>query len=189
MNPQSPMKSCASSLRRPCRLLAWAGLLAALAAPPAALAAGETAPVAHAEHVLRYAFPVAETGFDPAKISDLYSRTITGQIFEALFHYDHLARPARVRPLTAAAAPEVSDDFKRYTFQIRPGILFADDPAFKGARRELVAQDYVYTLQRFADPATKSPAWSEIEELGLLGLAEQRKRARDARKQIGRAHV
>ena len=26
--------------------------------------------------VLRYAFPVAETGFDPAQISDLYSRTV-----------------------------------------------------------------------------------------------------------------
>jgi ABC-type transport system substrate-binding protein len=172
-------------------LAALAGLLAAMAGAPAALAAAEAAapalpalsaaPAARAEHVLRYAFPVAETGFDPAKISDLYSRTITGQIFEALFFYDHLARPARVRPLTAAAAPEVSDDFKRYTFHLRPGIYFADDPAFKGARRELVAQDYVYSLQRFADPATKSSAWSEIEELGLLGLAEQRKRALDTR--------
>ena len=207
------MTLSATTLGRPRRLVALAGLLAALAAAataPAVLAAGDSpaasaalaasatvtasasasataiaavaAPAPRAEHVLRFAFPVAETGFDPAKISDLYSRIITGQIFEALFHYDHLARPARVRPLTAAAAPEVSDDFKRYTFQIRPGIVFADDPAFKGAKRELVAQDYVYTLQRFADPATKSPAWSEIEELGLLGLAEQRKLALDTRK-------
>ena len=207
MTPQAPLTPPSTSLRRPRSLVVLAGLLSvfALAAvAPVALAAGETAaaaasaaPVAapgvaavatapasaaRAEHVLRYAFPVAETGFDPAKISDLYSRIVTAQIFEALFHYDHLARPARVRPLTAAAVPEVSDDFKRYTFQIRPGILFNDDPAFKGAKRELVAQDYVYTLQRFADPATKSPAWSEIEELGLLGLAEQRKLALDTRK-------
>jgi ABC-type transport system substrate-binding protein len=64
---------------------------------------------------------------------------------------------------------------------LRPGIFFADDPAFKGLRRELVAQDYVYALKRFADPATKSPAWSEIAELTLLGLAEQRQAALDQR--------
>jgi hypothetical protein len=38
--------------------------------------------------VLRYAFPVAETGFDPVKLSDLYSRTVTGHIFESLYCYD-----------------------------------------------------------------------------------------------------
>jgi ABC-type transport system substrate-binding protein len=166
--------------------LAWLACAAMLL--PAA-AAGEAAPAtpsapaaSAATHTLRYAFPVAETGFDPAKISDLYSRVITAQIFEGLYHYDHLARPALVRPLTAAALPEVSADFKRYTIRLRPGIFFADDPAFKGVPRELVAQDYVYTFKRFADPATKSPVWSEIEELTLLGLAEQRKAALDQRK-------
>ena len=148
----------------------------AAAAPPVAT----TAPAAP-QRVLHYAFNVAETGFDPAKISDLYSRIITSQIFEALFFYDHLARPAQVRPLTAAAMPEVSADFKHFTIHIRPGITFADDPAFKGQPRELVAQDYVYALKRFADPATKSPVWTEIEELTLLGLTEQRKAALDTR--------
>ena len=52
---------------------------------------------------LRYAFRTAETGFDPSKISDLYSRICTAHMFEALFCYDHLARPAKVKPLTAAA--------------------------------------------------------------------------------------
>ena len=43
-----------------------------------------TLPVhAQAPKVLRYAFPVAETGFDPAQISDLYSRTIAANIFDA----------------------------------------------------------------------------------------------------------
>jgi hypothetical protein len=45
--------------------------------------------------VLRYAFRVAETSMDPVKISDLYSRTLTPHVFEALYKYDHLARPAR----------------------------------------------------------------------------------------------
>ena len=152
---------------------------AAAATAAAASAAPASAPAA--SKTFRYAFRVAETGFDPAKISDLYSRIITSHMFEALFFYDHLARPVKIKPLTAAALPEVSDDFKRFTIRLRPGIFFADDPAFKGEvpgkGRELVAQDYVYALKRFADPATKSPVWSEIDELTLLGLAEQRKEA------------
>ena len=34
----------------------------------------------------------------------------------------------RLRPNTAAALPEVADDFKSFTFRIRPGILFAVHP-------------------------------------------------------------
>ena len=156
---------------------AAASAISATPAAPATSAAPASAPAAL--KTLRYAFRVAETGFDPAKISDLYSRIITSHMFEAMFFYDHLARPARIKPLTAVALPEVSADFKHFTIRIRPGIFFADDAAFQGAApgkgRELVAQDYVYALKRFADPATKSPAWGEVDELTLLGLAEQRK--------------
>ena len=48
--------------------------------------------------VLRYAFPTAETGFDPAQISDIYSRAVTAHIFENLYDYDHLARSVRLGP-------------------------------------------------------------------------------------------
>src|SRR5436853_4793958 len=70
--------------------------------------------------VLRYAFEVAETSFDPAKVSDLYSRTITPHIFEAPYKFDHLARPVKVKPLTAEALPQHSDDFRVWTMKIRP---------------------------------------------------------------------
>ena len=93
----------------------------------AGIAAAQQAP-ADPPKVLRLAFPVAETNFDPAQISDLYSNTITGHIFESLLTYDYLARPARLKPLTAQAMPEVSSDFKTYTVRIRPGIYFTPDP-------------------------------------------------------------
>ncbi len=127
--------------------------------------------------VLRYAFPVAETGFDPAQISDLYSRTVTANIFEAPLTYDFLARPARVKPQTAAALPEISDDGKRFVFRIRPGIFFADDPAFKGQKRELVAADYVYSFKRHYDPKFKSASLFQLENSRVLGLSEIRKKA------------
>ncbi len=146
-----------------------------------ATSAWAAAPPASPRKTLRYAFRVAETGFDPARISDLYSRTVTPHIFEAPYLYDHLARPAKIRPLTAAALPEVADDYKVWTLRIRPGIFFAEDPAFKGVRRELVAADYVYSLKRFADPAVKSPAWSGVEEMHIVGLKELRQTALNSR--------
>jgi ABC-type transport system substrate-binding protein len=152
-------------------LLAWACLAAAAqdATPP--------------KKVLKLAFRVAETSFDPVKVNDIYSRTITPHIFEALYRYDHLARPVKIKPLLAAGMPEASEDFRTWTIKLRPGIYFADDPAFKGRRREVVAQDFVYVFQRYADPANRSPNWGYFDaQIGVAGLAEARKAALDGRK-------
>ena len=127
--------------------------------------------------VLRYAFPVAETGFDPAQVSDLYSRTVLAHVMEAPYTYDYLARPFKIRPYTADGMPQVSDDYKIWTIRLKPGTYFADDPAFQGRKRELVAQDYVYAMKRFFDPALKSPSYSSMNEQALLGLEELREQA------------
>ncbi len=84
------------------------------------------------QKVLRYAFRVAETGFDPAQVNDLYSSTVIANIFDAPLTYDFLARPAKIVPNTAVALPEVSDDFRTLTIRLRPGIFFQDHPAFQG---------------------------------------------------------
>jgi len=164
------------SLRRR-RLLLAPPLAAGLAAigAPAVRAQGPQA--GQGAKVLRYAFPSAETGFDPARINDLYSRIVTAHIFEALYKFDHLARPYKVKPHTAAAMPEVSDDFTTWTVRIRPGIFFTDDPAFGGKRRELVAQDYVYAWKRYFDPATNSPVYSNYQGQGVIGVDALRAQA------------
>ena len=124
------------------------------------------------EKVLRYAFPIAETGFDPAQVSDLYSRIVTSHIFDAPLTYDYLARPFKLKPLVCTEMPDVSDDFRTFTFRIRPGIHFVDDPAFKGRRRELVAEDFVYGMKRVFDPKNKSPQQSVVESESIVGLNE-----------------
>ena len=144
-------------------------------------AAAQPAPSPTERKVLHVSFRSAESTIDPAKASDLYSRTITPHIFEALYQYDHLARPIKIEPLIADGMPQVSADFRTWTIRIRPGIYFADDPAFKGQRRELVAQDFVYAIKRYADPALKSPAWGGVQEVGFTGLAALRQRALDAK--------
>src|SRR5262245_25279514 len=105
-----------------------------------------------ADKILRVTFQAAETGFDPVRVSDYYSGTVIEAIFDPLLTYDYRARPARLVPNTAEALPQVSADGRTYTLRLRKGIQFADDAAFKGARRELTAQDYAYSIKRFFDP-------------------------------------
>jgi ABC-type transport system substrate-binding protein len=168
------------------RLLWAAGVAAALLAGPAwaqpqADAPGGN-PAASPPKVLRYAFRIAESTFDPAQALDLYSRMVTANMFEAPLEYEFLARPARLRPNTAAQMPEVSADFRTFTFRLKPGIHFADDPAFKGRPRELTAADYVYSIKRHYDPRWKSGNLYILEGAGLLGLSELRKELMAAKK-------
>jgi len=132
--------------------------------------------------VLRLPFRGAETSFDPAKISDLYSRCVTTQILESLYGYDHLARPVKVIPVLADGMPEVTEDFRVWTVRIKRGVYFADDPAFKGKPRELTAEDVLYPYKRLVDPANKSPGATSMLDDGVVGLAEVRQAALDSRK-------
>jgi ABC-type transport system substrate-binding protein len=131
---------------------------------------------AQPQKVLRYAFLIAETTFDPPQITDLYSRTVSTGIFEAPLEYEFLAKPARMRPNTAAEMPTVSEDFRTYTFRLKPGTYFTDDPAFKGQRRELVAEDYVYSIKRHYDPRWKSGGLYLFENAKIVGLSELRRK-------------
>jgi len=107
---------------------------------------------------LRVTFPIAETGFDPHATSDYYSSHVERAIFDSLYTFDYLARPHKIIPKTAAAMPEISADGRTWTIRIRPGIHFADDPAFKGKKRELTADDYVYSFKRLLDPRIRAPS-------------------------------
>ncbi len=147
------------------RLLVAAGFAVAISSLPSTAAAADPA------KVLRIAFPTAETGFDPARVSDVYSSTVNEAIFERLLTYDYLARPAKLVPMVAEAMPDVTENGKVYTFRIRKGIHFTPDPAFKGAKRELIAQDFIYSFMRFADPKNRSP-YAFLIEGKIEGLDE-----------------
>ena len=106
--------------------------------------------------VLRVAFPVAETGFDPQASNDIYSAYVERAIFDPLYTYDILARPYTIESNTAVALPEISPDGLQWTIRVKPGIYFYDDPAFKGRKRELTAADYIYSWKRTLDPKIRS---------------------------------
>jgi ABC-type transport system substrate-binding protein len=131
----------------------------------------------HKKKILRTASNTAEVGFDLPQVSDQTSVMVASNIFEPPLTYDYLARPAVLKPLTAAALPEVSADFKHFVFTIRPGIYFSEDAAFKGKKRELVAADYVYSIKRFYDPRIKTEHLYQFETAKVLGLSELRNQA------------
>jgi ABC-type transport system substrate-binding protein len=155
-----------------CAVLALAGAMAQSQTQPATPAT----PAAE-QKVLRYAFEIAETGFDPARIVDLYSRYVTAHIFESLYTYDHLARPAKFKPMLAEGMPEVSADFRTWTVKMKQGVFFADDPAFNGKKREVTAADIVYAYKRPVDPANKSPIVAGLLDTKFIGLNGLRDKA------------
>jgi ABC-type transport system substrate-binding protein len=118
---------------------------------------------------LRVAFPIAETGFDPQALYDEYSARIANSIFETLYTYDYFARPAKLVPSTADGMPQIGDGGRTFTVKVRRGIFFAAHPAFGGTKRELTAEDYVYSLKRILDPAVRS-YYLYVFENHLVGL-------------------
>jgi oligopeptide transport system substrate-binding protein len=137
-------------------------IVAAVACLVSLLAAGVTA---HADpprwadpaKTIRVMFPVAETGFDPQATQDYYSSHVERAIFDTLYVFDYLQRPYKFVPNVAAAMPDISADGRTWTIRIKPGIYFADDPAFKGKPRELTADDFVYSWKRLLDPRMRAP--------------------------------
>src|SRR5438034_715543 len=84
---------------------------------------------------------------DPARITDIYSRSVSQQIFDGLVQFD--------QTLTVAPALaefwRASRDGLTWTFTLRKGVRFHNG-------REMTAEDVVYSLARLLDPKTRSGA-------------------------------
>jgi len=119
------------------------------------------------------------TSLDPARVMDVPSVQAVSKIYEGLLQYSYLDRPYKVEPLLAEAMPEVSTNGLEYTFRIRRGIHFQDDPCFAaggGKGRELTAEDFVYSIKRVADPRVGSSGYWAFRGR-IAGLDEFREKA------------
>ncbi|MFN5994323.1 MAG: ABC transporter substrate-binding protein, partial [Betaproteobacteria bacterium] len=155
-------------------------VLAASSNPAAASTAASTY-VPDKNKVLRYAFEVAESSMDPQKVSDVYSTIVHNAIFDTPLRYDYLARPLKAVPNTLVSMPEVTDNHKTFTMRVKPGIYFADHPVFGGKKRELTAEDYVFSIKRLFDPKLSAPLLAEVEGY-VVGSDEFLKRVRKTNK-------
>jgi len=149
-------------------------LVCVLLAPACGLAQtpdGKAAAASSAQQKVLHAFlSTGETGLDPAVASDIASLSLLENLFDPLLRYDYLARPVQLQPNTLTAMPEVTEQGLTYTFHLRQDVYFTPDPAFQGQRRQVTAQDYVYSLKRLYDPVLKSP-WLFLLDGKLAGDA------------------
>src|ERR1700676_4361518 len=144
----------------------------------AALLAEGAAGAADMNKVLHWEFRAAETGFDPGRVTDYYSNTVIEAVFERLLTYDYLARPSKLGPEDAEGMPQISDNGKTYLFKIRKGAYFSPDPAFKGGKRELTAEDVAYSIKRHMDPKNRS-YWQWLVDGKVGGVGASRGKARE----------
>lgn len=127
-------------------------------------------------NTVRLATPQKIQGLDPALSNDLYANDEIGKVYETLLEYHYLKRPYQLKSGLAEAMPVMTKDGKVYTFKIKKGILFQDDPCFsetQGKGREMVAEDVVYSWKRLADPKLASTGWW-IFDGKIAGLNEWR---------------
>ncbi|MCB0395666.1 MAG: ABC transporter substrate-binding protein [Flavobacteriales bacterium] len=88
----------------------------------------------------------------PLNVYEIVSHRIANQVYEGLilFNQNDLSLTTGV-----AESWEVNDSTNTYTFHIRKGVMFHDDPCFpEGKGREVTAKDFVYSFTRLctADP-------------------------------------
>jgi len=113
--------------------------------------AGRSAREAPTANTLRLAGSAIQVRtLDPVAVGDTASHRICAQIYEGLVAYNQ--ETLAVDPCLAERW-EISPDGKLYTFYLRKGVHFHDDPCFPGGKgREMTAEDVVYSFRRVCDP-------------------------------------
>ena len=107
--------------------------------------------------ILNLAIPVHIDSLDPARTINKYSIQLLSKVYERLLNYHYLKRPFELTPNLVESMPAISKDGLVYTFTLKKGVFFHDNPCFpQGKGRELNAEDVVYSFKRIADPVIQS---------------------------------
>lgn len=106
----------------------------------------------HGRKILHAALRTKLGSLDPVRCRSQTENIVVSAIFEPLFQYRPGVRPYVLEPNLLAAMPDVSADGLTYTFTLKSGVFFQDDPAFAdGVGREATAEDVIYSIKRMAD--------------------------------------
>lgn len=132
----------------------------------------------------RHSMDGSPSSLDPAQASNIYANFLAVNLYDTLYRYKYLARPYELEPNLAEGLPQVSADGLIYTIRIKPGVYFVDDAAFaEGKGRALRASDFVYSIKRHFDPATRSQgAW--LWQGRIVGLDEWKANGSDYAQEV-----
>lgn len=136
-------------------------------------------------------YGTAVRSVDPVTCGDTTSSHFVANVFEGLYTYHFLKRPAHsaVIPLLAAddqVKPDISPDGLTYRIRLRPGVKYHRNPCFgkdptgkhEWDTRTVRAEDFVLTFKRVADYHIDAGlSWAFAQR--VKGLAAYRKRTRD----------
>ena len=104
----------------------------------------------------------------PHNITDAYSYRVASQIYEGLFKFND--ESLEVEPCLAESY-EIDESRTVYTFHLKRGVYFHDNPCFPGgAGRELTAEDVRYAFTRLCTPDINNQHFSIFK--GLLKGAD-----------------
>jgi len=115
-----------------------------------------TGEIASGTKIFKTSLDGAPSTIDPVQASNIYANAVVVNAYDTLYRFKYLARPYAVTSNLAEGPPEISADGLVYRIRIKSGVHFVDDPAFKdGIGREVVAEDFVYSLKRHFDTAQR----------------------------------
>ncbi|MHC4973953.1 MAG: ABC transporter substrate-binding protein [Planctomycetota bacterium] len=118
---------------------------------------------------------------DPVRGSTTYEARACSLVYETLFQYKYLVRPPTLEPCLLAKMPTISEDGRTYTFELKRGVHFIDDPCFpEGKGREVEARDVFYSLKRMADTGNQPKSWWLLEDT-IVGFDEYREEQNQAK--------
>ena len=137
---------------------------------------------------------------DPSVAYYVEESTVISNIYPSFYQYHYLKRDPYVLELSLGAEEPKREKFpirveetdektkqtrkvtktgERWTFRIKKGLRFQNDPCFAGGKgREITADDFLFAFRRMADPALASPMVSNVDDK-ILGLTDFEKHQSD----------
>ncbi len=110
--------------------------------------------------ILRYNETQYIRSMFPLNVSEVVGHRIVNQIYEGLVKLNQ--GTLAVEPALAESWT-ISDDARVYTFKIRRGVKFHDDPCFAGGKgREVNAQDFAYCFEQLCTPDGANKGFSFV---------------------------
>jgi len=101
---------------------------------------------------------------DPVRQNDYETTRLVQLLFDSLLRYRYLSGTPQLEPDLLERMPELGADKLTYTFTLRKGVRFHDDPCFPGGQgRELGTDDVLFSLKRFGDARLNTKSWFAIE--------------------------
>ena len=152
---------------------------------------------------------------DPTSASDSVSSAVIDSIYPSFFQYDYLKRtPLQLNLALGESLPVVESlpveytemveekiggksvmragktetkEGEKWTFHIKKGLRFQNDPCFPGGiGREITADDFIYTFKRLGDPTAKYGNIQTMEDLipGFWQFNVENQKRLDAGKKV-----